>query len=287
VMLSQATRNIRRVRVLRVVDAASRRAQLQAKVGVGMSSKEFVKAMSENRVGHAGLSASLRLLAKGLGIALDRASETLRPLIAETPTHSSVLGPVGAGAVRGIYQVARGYRGDAELITLELIIALDEPHARDVVDIVGEPPLRFQGELPGDSCTVATLLSAAPLVVAMTPGVRTVLDIPLEQPEEPAEPMERFPRTITETELPVPVDGAAKAAKKRGAKKERPAAAAKPARGKKAAAPKVEPAPPPPAPKAPEPKAKKKAAAAKKPPKRSGKRANGDRGRRTESRATE
>lgn len=187
VMLSQATRNIRRVRVSRVVDVASRRAQLQAKVGVGMSSQEFVAAMSESRVGHAGLSASLRLVAKGLGVSLDRTTETLRPLIAETPTSSSVLGPVPAGRVRGIYQVARGYRGETELITLELTIALDEPNARDVIDIVGEPPLRFSGELPGDTCTVATVLSAIPLMVTMPAGLRTVLDVPLEQPEEPIE----------------------------------------------------------------------------------------------------
>jgi hypothetical protein len=185
VMLSQATRNIRRVRVTRVVDAASRRAQLQAKAGIGLSAKEFSGAVHEGRVGHAGLGASLRLVAKGLGVALDRTAETLRPLIAETPSASSVLGPVSAGAVRGIYQVARGYRGDTELITLELIIALDEPNARDTIDIVGEPPLHFSGELPGDHCTVATILSAIPLVVNMIPGLRTVLDLPAEQPEEP------------------------------------------------------------------------------------------------------
>lgn len=185
VMLSQATRNIRRVRVTRVVDAASRRSQLQAKAGIGLSAKEFSGAVHEGRVGHAGLGASLRLVAKGLGVALDRTAETLRPLIAETPSASSVLGPVSAGAVRGIYQVARGYRGDTELITLELIIALDEPNARDTIDIVGEPPLHFSGELPGDHCTVATILSAIPLVVNMIPGLRTVLDLPAEQPEEP------------------------------------------------------------------------------------------------------
>jgi 4-hydroxy-tetrahydrodipicolinate reductase len=231
VMLSQATRNIRRVRVLRVLDAASRRAQLQAKVGVGMTPKAFVAAMSSGKVGHAGLSASLRLVAKGLGVALDRTTETLRPLIAETPTASSVLGPIDAGAVRGTYQVARGYRGDAELITLELIMALDEPNARDVVDIVGEPPLRFQGELPGDTCTVATVLSAIPLVVTMTPGLRTVLDVPLEQPEEPAEVRASAPpRAATELPQPAPQKRAkaGKKASKKG-KKAEPAAAILPA----------------------------------------------------------
>ena len=41
------------------------------------------------------------------------------------------------------------------------------------------------GELPGDDCTVATVLSAVSVVVTMSPGLRTVLDVPLERPEEP------------------------------------------------------------------------------------------------------
>ena len=191
VLLSQATRNIRRVRVQRVVDAASRRAQLQAKAGIGLAPKAFAEALTKGRVGHQGLVASLRLVAKGLGVTLDRVTETVRPLIAETPSGSSVLGPVEAGQVRGVYQVARGYRAGGELITLELVIALDEHHAHDTIDVIGEPPLHFEGELPGDQATIAAVLSAIPLVVHMSPGLRTVLDLPAEQPEEPGEPAPR------------------------------------------------------------------------------------------------
>jgi 4-hydroxy-tetrahydrodipicolinate reductase len=185
VMLTQATRNIRRVRVVRVVNASTRRAQLQSKIGVGMTPQRFADAIKAGEIGHAGLSSSLRLLAKGLGITLEKTSEAFTPLIADHATSSSVLGPVKAGNVRGIYQIARGYRARREVITLELTMALDEPNARDTIDIVGEPPLHFEGELPGDSCTVATVLSAISVIVAMPAGLRTVLDVPLEQPEEP------------------------------------------------------------------------------------------------------
>jgi hypothetical protein len=186
-----------------VVDAASRRAQLQGKVGVGMSPKEFSAAMKDGTVGHQGLSASLRIIAKGLGITLDKTAESLFPLITEYQTRSSVLGPVEEGHVRGIRQVARGFRGRRELITLEVRIALDEPNAGDTIDIVGEPPIRFSGELPGDSCTVATVLSAIPVVVTMQPGLRTVLDVPLEQPEEPVSShVHRLAIPRSATELP-------------------------------------------------------------------------------------
>lgn len=208
VMLTQATRNVRRVRVVRVVNAATRRAQLQAKIGIGMTPHEFGEAIQRGQIGHAGLSSSLRLLAKGLGITLEKTSEAFTPVIAEQATNSSVLGPVKAGAVRGIYQIARGYRARREIITLELTMALDEPNPRDTIDIVGEPPLQFKGELPGDLCTVATVLSAISVVVTMPPGLRTVLDVPLEQPEEPSARQSGPRRSRQSTQLPRKTSGA-------------------------------------------------------------------------------
>lgn len=199
VMLAQATRNVRRIRVSRVVDATSRRAQLQAKIGVGRMPSEFADLLRNGELGHAGLSASLRLVAKGLGFVLDKTSEAFSPVIAAEDM-TSTLGLVPAGRVCGVYQIARGYRDGRELVTLELSMALGEPRPRDVIDIVGEPPIHFEGELPGDACTVATVLSAVTVVVAMQPGLRTVLDVPLEQPEEP-EPATG--RILSATELPV------------------------------------------------------------------------------------
>lgn len=201
VMLAQVTRNIRRIRVSRVVNASTRRAQLQAKIGVGMTPHGFSEAIRGGEIGHAGLSASLRLMAKGLGIPLDKTSEAFSPVLAASPT-SSVLGPVPSGRVRGIYQIARGYRARREIITLELTMALDEPSPRDTIDIVGEPPIHFEGELPGDPCTVAAVLSAIYVVVTMPPGLRTVLDVPLEQPEEP--PLRSAPQPIPSDATQIP-----------------------------------------------------------------------------------
>ncbi len=184
VVLAQATRNIRRIRVARFVDAGTRRAQLQQKAGVGLTPHGFSEAIRHGHVGHVGLAASLKLIARGVGVPLDKTAEVFTPVLAASPT-TSTIGAVPSGRVRGIHQVARGYRGDREVITLELIIAVDEPEPRDTIDIVGEPPLHFEGELPGDQCTVATVLSAVSVVVSMAPGLRTVLDLPLEQPEEP------------------------------------------------------------------------------------------------------
>ncbi len=184
VTLAQATRNIRRIRVARVVDGSQRRAQLLQKVGVGLTPHGFGEAIRRGDVGHIGLAASVRLIARGLGISLDKTAEVFTPLLASSPA-TSIIGAVPSGRVRGIHQIARGYRQAREVITLELTIAVDEPNPRDTIDIVGEPPIHFEGELPGDQCTVAAVLSAISVVVSMAPGVRTVLELPVEQPEEP------------------------------------------------------------------------------------------------------
>ncbi|MEM7676715.1 MAG: Gfo/Idh/MocA family oxidoreductase [Myxococcota bacterium] len=204
VMLAQATRNIRRIRVARFVDASSRRAQLQQKVGVGLTPHGFNEAIRNGDVGHIGLAASLRLVARGLGISLDKTAEVFTPVLAASPT-TSVLGAVPSGRVLGVHQIARGYRHNREVITLELTIAVDEPKPRDTIDIVGEPPLHFEGELPGDQCAVAAVLSAIAVVVTMPPGLRTVLELPLEQPEEPAS-SEREPAIRATTRLPRPAE---------------------------------------------------------------------------------
>ncbi len=201
VMLAQATRNIRRVRVNRVVDASTRRAQLQAKLGIGLTPHGFSEAIKGGEIGHAGLSASLRLIAKGLGISLEKTAEAFSPVLAASP-QMSVLGAVASGQVRGLYQIARGYRSGREVITLELTMALNEENPRDTINIVGEPPIHFEGQLPGDPCTVAAVLSAISVVVEMQPGLRTVLDVPLEQPEEPEQRMAKVADYREATQLP-------------------------------------------------------------------------------------
>lgn len=220
VLLSRATRNIRRIRVRRVVDAATRRAQLQTKIGVGMSLEAFEAAAANGQIGHAGLLSSLKLLGEGLGITFEGASETIRPLIAETRSASSVLGPLEPGMVRGVYQIARGFRAGYEFASLELTMALDEPNPGDTVDIVGEPPLRFQGECPGDASTIATVLSTIPQTPTLQPGLRNVLDLTLVQPE--IHPVGGWVRDMTELPVPARVGRPASRSKAPGAKTTRP-----------------------------------------------------------------
>src|SRR2546425_12982425 len=80
---TMACRRLDAIRVLRVVDAGSRREALQRKVGAGLSATEFNRLSGEGKLGHVGLAESLVFLADSLGWKLDSVDESRAPVIAE------------------------------------------------------------------------------------------------------------------------------------------------------------------------------------------------------------
>src|SRR5579862_8592420 len=80
-LLTMACQRIEAVRVLRVVDAGTRREALQRKVGAALSEEEFKVRGEQRKVGHVGLAESLVFLADGLGWKLDEVQESLDPAI--------------------------------------------------------------------------------------------------------------------------------------------------------------------------------------------------------------
>src|SRR5438552_4309987 len=65
--LTAACQNLESVRVLRVVDAGTRREALQRKVGAGLTEEEFHRLAEERKIRHVGLTESLVFLADALG----------------------------------------------------------------------------------------------------------------------------------------------------------------------------------------------------------------------------
>jgi 4-hydroxy-tetrahydrodipicolinate reductase len=87
---------------------------------------------------------------------------------------------VEAGRVAGIHQVAVATRGNTEIVRLDLkmYVGAKEPHDR--VRLAGEPAMDilFEGGVAGESATIANLINAVPRLIALPPGIRTVLDLP-------------------------------------------------------------------------------------------------------------
>jgi 4-hydroxy-tetrahydrodipicolinate reductase len=168
------------VHVERVVDAGERRAPLQAKVGVGLTTEAFEEKTAAGGFGHIGLRESLQMLAEGLGWPVEAIEESLQPVVADervaTPHRT-----MAAGEVAGIHHVATGRVHGTERLSLDLkmYVGADTPH--DTVRVVGRPPidLTIDGGIFGDTATVGMLVNTAPLAVEAASGLHTMADLPV------------------------------------------------------------------------------------------------------------
>jgi 4-hydroxy-tetrahydrodipicolinate reductase len=169
VALSGACQRIDRVRLMRVVDVATRRLQLQQKVGAGLSLDEFKAKVEAGRFGHVGLQESCWMLAEGLGWRLESLEETIEAV------------PGAEGQAAGMRQTALGTLGGKTVIdaTVQMSAGADRP--RDEIEIDGTPPVRLviEGGIPGEAATAAVVVNAVRAVIDHPPGLITMLDLSL------------------------------------------------------------------------------------------------------------
>lgn len=181
VVFSSQVAKVTGIKAIRRVDAATRRKPLQAKVGATMTKEQFYDLKKKNAIGHMGIAESVALMAAGLGRKVKKGSVKvgLEPLVAEQPIES-LLGRIEPGKVRGMQNTA-SWSGDGLTIELDLIMALGTPSPHDRIEIDGPVPLRLtiEGGTPGDTATVAAMINGARVLPTATPGLHTMLTIPV------------------------------------------------------------------------------------------------------------
>jgi hypothetical protein len=177
--LGSVVGRVDRVKALRIVDARTRRLQLQRKIGAGMNEEEFDRGVDDGTVGHIGLMESAALAALGVGLEVDEVDESIDPVEADEDVSGDGF-TVPKGGIVGVHQVARAFHEGKEIAHLELTIALGAPDPRDEIELVGDPGLKcvIPGGVPGDRATAWSVVHAAPLVSGAEPGLITVLDLP-------------------------------------------------------------------------------------------------------------
>jgi len=178
-ILSGLCQDVKRVEVWRVQDASVRRIPFQQKIGASLTLEEFEAKRKTGSLRHVGLPESVDFIADRLGWKLDRNEETLGPAIAETQIDTGYK-PISRGMARGVHQVGRGFVGDNEVITLNFRAAVGEPESYDQVRIDGEPVIesRIAGGVNGDIATCAIALNTVRSVLAASPGLKTMAEIP-------------------------------------------------------------------------------------------------------------
>jgi hypothetical protein len=179
-VLATACQQTRSIHIERVMDVASRRMQLQRKVGVGLSVEGFQRGANDGTIGHVGLRESLFMIADSMGWRLDEVAETIEPIVARTRYKTEYFS-VERGYVRGLRQSARGLSSGREVVRLdwETSVAADDP--RDIIRIDAEPPVEVlvPGSLQGDRATAAIITNCIPAVArSRAVGLLTMRDMP-------------------------------------------------------------------------------------------------------------
>ncbi len=162
-------RSITRVEVIRRLDTAQRRGPLVAKTGRGLTPDEFAAGATAGRIGHAGLLASAKLLARGLLWPTHDVSESIEPVLD------------GNGTVAGLHQRASLHTPEGASLHLDLTMAWDLGDPSDVIVVDGQPPVRVEitGGYHGDLGTTAQVVNAIGRYTKLGPGFYRPIDLPL------------------------------------------------------------------------------------------------------------
>lgn len=163
VLVASACVRVDAIHVVRIVDLARRREQLQQKLGVGMTPEQFIAARDggAHGLGHVGLAQSMEAIARAFDVEVAADDVGLEPIVREGRV-------VGADEWRA---------GEADGISIELRLRMEmsPPEEYDEIRVDGDPPiqLRVQGGVHGDRATVGRLLNAvryARKVQGLNPG---------------------------------------------------------------------------------------------------------------------
>ena len=180
ICLTGVSRDVRAIHIQRVVNASTRRAPLQKKIGSGLPAEEFRKLFKEGRAGHAGLKESLALIAHCMGWQATDITETGDAVIADHDIRTQFL-EVKKGLTCGLHQRAEAKVNGKVNLVLDIKMYLDAKNPHDAIQIEGEPSLDviINGGVAGDHATVAALVNTARRILQAKPGLLLMSDLSL------------------------------------------------------------------------------------------------------------
>ncbi len=182
ITLTSVCQEIEQIKTTRIMNAATRRAPFQKKIGAGLTINEFKERIEKKTItGHVGLTQSIAMIANALKWKLDKIEvDPVEPVIAETQVESEAV-KVEPGQVAGLRQYARGIKEEKELISLDFQAYVGAKEEYDAITIKGVPNIheKITPCIHGDSGTVAIIVNSIPKVMNATPGLVTMKDLPV------------------------------------------------------------------------------------------------------------
>ncbi|UCB60457.1 MAG: dihydrodipicolinate reductase [Candidatus Bathyarchaeota archaeon] len=182
ITLTSVCQTIDRIQATRVIDAATRRLPFQKKIGAGLSEREFREAIEKKSItGHVGLEQSISMIASALAWKLDRIEvNVVEAVIAKKAVRSEAI-KVEVGESAGLRQVAKGFRGNKNVIILDFQAYIGAEEEFDSITIAGVPCInqKITPCVHGDVGTVAMIANSIPKVINAAPGLVSMKDLPV------------------------------------------------------------------------------------------------------------
>jgi hypothetical protein len=178
ICLTGVCKSVENIYVERVVNASTRRMQLQKKIGSGMDPQEFRDLFKAGKAGHAGFLESAALVCHCLGWANPELKETCEPIIADHDITTEFF-KVKIGQTCGLHQIVTAEIDGDQRLKMDLKMYLDASNPHDAVRITGLPNLNLmlEGGVAGDVATVAAMVNAVPRVLKAGPGLHLMTDL--------------------------------------------------------------------------------------------------------------
>lgn len=184
VTLTAGSHTVERIEASRMNDLSPYGPAVMRSQGVGVSEEAFRAGIADGSIrGHVGFPESVHLISEALGLGVNRVEEFQEPIISTVRRQTQHV-MVRPGMVAGCRHTCIGYRGDVEVIRLihpqQVLPQLEGQGTGDYIHIVGTPEINLviEPEIDGGLATSGIAVNTVPRIVAASPGLKRVIDLP-------------------------------------------------------------------------------------------------------------
>ncbi len=185
VTLSGVCHQVERIEASRVNDLSPYGPTVMKTQGVGTTPEQFAAGVADGSiVGHVGFPESIRMISDALGLGVTRIEQTREPIISKVYRETPHV-KVAPGMVAGCAHVAVGYAGEKPVVKLvhpqQIHPHLEGQGTGDYINIFGKPEIHMSTgpEIAGGIATMGVAVNMIPHVVAATPGLKSMVDLPV------------------------------------------------------------------------------------------------------------
>ncbi len=185
VALTGGNHSVERIEASRVNDLSPYGPTVMKTQGVGSTPEEFRAGVANGSiVGHVGFPESIHMISEALGLGVDRIEETREPIISKVYRETPHV-KVEPGMVAGCSHIGIGYRGEKEVVKLihpqQIYPHLENQDTGDYINIYGKPEVHMaiKPEIAGGVATMGIAVNMIPHVVAASPGLKRMIDLPV------------------------------------------------------------------------------------------------------------